>query len=236
MISARGLSKRYLDGDGREVRVLDGLDLELQRAEFVAVVGSSGSGKSTLLHLIGGLDADYQGEITVAGEPLRGKSDRELSSFRNRQVGFVFQSFHLVSNLPAIENVLLPHQFDSGSPERPRLSPAAARARAMEVLERVGLGQKTVRTPERLSGGERQRVAIARALFQGPKVLLCDEPTGNLDQATGEEIIRLFRALNAEGLTLLVVTHEERMSEAAGRVLRMSGGRLSPEPGRGTEA
>ncbi len=224
MISARNLKKRYLEGDGREVRVLDGLDLEVQAGEFVAVVGPSGSGKSTLLHVLGGLDVDYQGEISVAGVRVTGLPDRQLSHFRNQHVGFVFQSFHLVQHLPALENVLLPHHFTAPGVER--TTAAAAREQATKVLTRLGLGAKLDRPPERLSGGERQRVAIARALFAQPQVLLCDEPTGNLDQVTGEEIIRIFRELNAEGLTVLVVTHEDRMSGAASRVLRLREGRL----------
>ncbi|MDQ3263303.1 MAG: ABC transporter ATP-binding protein [Myxococcota bacterium] len=224
MISARSLKKRYLEGDGREVRVLDGVDLEVQAGEFVAVVGPSGSGKSTLLHVLGGLDVDYQGEISVAGARITGLADRQLSHFRNQHVGFVFQSFHLVQHLPALENVLLPHHFTAPGVER--TTTAAAREQAIKVLTRLGLGGKLDRPPERLSGGERQRVAIARALFARPEVLLCDEPTGNLDQVTGEEIIRIFRELNAEGLTVLVVTHEDRMSGAASRVLRLREGRL----------
>lgn len=232
MISARNLHKRYVEGDGREVRVLDGLDLEVAAGEFVAVVGPSGSGKSTLLHVLGGLDVDYQGEISVSGVRVTGQKDSDLARFRNEHVGFVFQSFHLVQNLPAIENVLLPHHFMEPRAERPRPDPAAARARAESVLSRLGLGAKLERPPERLSGGERQRVAIARALFASPQVLLCDEPTGNLDQVTGEEIIRIFRELNAEGLTILVVTHEDRMSGAAQRVLRLRDGKLIPDTAR----
>ena len=221
MISARAIRKFYPEGEGPEVPVLDGLDLEVAGGEFVAVVGPSGSGKSTLLHILGGLDVHYRGEVTVAGVEITGRGDAELSRFRNREVGFVFQSFHLVSNLPAIDNVLLPHFFAA--------APVAdARARALEVLGRVGLAAKVDRTPARLSGGERQRVAIARAIFGAPKVLLCDEPTGNLDARTGQEIIGLFQALNREGLTVLAVTHEERMSAAAGRVLRLRDGRLHP--------
>lgn len=221
MISARGLKKSYPDGAGGALRVLDGLELEVGEGDFVAVVGPSGCGKSTLLHVLGGLDVDYEGEVSVAGGRLTGLSDRALARFRNEQVGFVFQSFHLIPNLPAIENVLLPSHFGVASPD--------PRRRAEEVLARVGLGQKKDRVPAQLSGGERQRVAIARALFARPKVLFCDEPTGNLDAVTGNEIISLFRALNAEGLTILAVTHEERMSGAARRVLRLKEGRLEPQ-------
>ncbi len=221
MIRARDIVKEYVDGDGTQVRVLDGMALEVEDGDFVAVVGPSGSGKSTLLHLLGGLDVHYTGEVEVGGVKLRGLNDQALARFRNTHVGFVFQSFHLIPNLSAVENVLLPSHF--GTPR------ADARKRAEAMLERVGLGAKKDRAPVRLSGGERQRVAIARALFGGPKLLLCDEPTGNLDSATGDGVIQLFKELHREGLTVLAVTHEERMSAAARRVLRLKEGRLVEE-------
>jgi putative ABC transport system ATP-binding protein len=223
LIRARDIVKQYVDGDGTEVRVLDGLSLDVAEGDFVAVVGPSGSGKSTLLHLLGGLDVHYQGEAEVAGVKLSGLKDKELARFRNQHVGFVFQSFHLIPNLSAVENVLMPSHFGAAaSPE--------ARRRAESLLDRVGLLAKKDRAPVRLSGGERQRVAIARALFTGPRLLLCDEPTGNLDAATGAGVISLFQELNREGITLLSVTHEERMSSAARRVLRLKEGRLVEEP------
>jgi putative ABC transport system ATP-binding protein len=222
VIHARDIVKRYRDGEGPEVRVLDGLSLDVEAGDFVAIVGPSGSGKSTLLHLLGGLDVHYEGSVEVAGTRVTGLSDAALARFRNAKVGFIFQSFHLVPNLSALENVLLPSHF--GPPGKD------ARARAAAVLTRVGLGEKQDRVPSRLSGGERQRVAIARALFTGPEVLLCDEPTGNLDAATGAGVISLFQELNREGITLLAVTHEERMSSAARRVLRLKEGRLVEEP------
>ncbi|MFY0570521.1 ABC transporter ATP-binding protein [Archangium lansingense] len=222
MIRARDIVKQYVDGDGTEVRVLDGLSLDVADGDFVAVVGPSGSGKSTLLHLLGGLDVHYQGDVEVAGVKLSGLKDKELARFRNEHVGFVFQSFHLIPNLSAVENVLMPSHFGAASSD--------ARNRAESLLDRVGLLAKKDRAPVRLSGGERQRVAIARALFTGPRLLLCDEPTGNLDAATGAGVIALFEELNREGITLLAVTHEERMSSAARRVLRLKEGRLVEEP------
>jgi putative ABC transport system ATP-binding protein len=222
VIRARDIVKQYTDGDGTEVRVLDGLSLEVEQGDFVAVVGPSGSGKSTLLHLLGGLDVHYQGDVEVAGVKLAGLKDKELARFRNQHVGFVFQSFHLIPNLSAVENVLMPSHFGAANLE--------ARKRAESLLDRVGLLAKKDRSPVRLSGGERQRVAIARALFTGPKLLLCDEPTGNLDAATGAGVISLFEELHREGLTLLAVTHEDRMSTAARRVLRLKEGRLVEEP------
>jgi putative ABC transport system ATP-binding protein len=222
VIRARDIVKQYRDGDGTEVRVLDGLSLDVAQGDFVAVVGPSGSGKSTLLHLLGGLDVHYQGDVEVAGVKLSGLKDTELARFRNQHVGFVFQSFHLIPNLSAVENVLMPSHFGAAN--------ADARKRAESLLDRVGLLAKKDRSPVRLSGGERQRVAIARALFTGPKLLLCDEPTGNLDAATGAGVISLFEELHREGLTLLAVTHEDRMSSAARRVLRLKEGRLVEEP------
>ncbi|MCP3058082.1 ABC transporter ATP-binding protein [Myxococcus sp. K38C18041901] len=221
MIQARDVTKEYIDGDGTRVRVLDGMSLDVDDGDFVAVVGPSGSGKSTLLHLLGGLDIDYRGEVKVGGVTLSGLKDAALARFRNTHVGFVFQSFHLIPNLSALENVLLPSYFGPRTPE--------AVKRAEALLERVGLGAKKDRAPVRLSGGERQRVAIARALYGGPKLLLCDEPTGNLDSATGDGVIQLFRELHKEGLTVLAVTHEDRMSAAARRVLRLKEGKLVEE-------
>jgi putative ABC transport system ATP-binding protein len=222
VIRARDIVKQYRDGDGTEVRVLDGLSLDVADGDFVAVVGPSGSGKSTLLHLLGGLDVHYQGDVEVAGVKLSGLKDKALARFRNQHVGFVFQSFHLIPNLSAVENVLMPSHFGAINPD--------ARKRAEALLDRVGLLAKKDRSPVRLSGGERQRVAIARALFTGPRLLLCDEPTGNLDAATGAGVISLFQELHREGLTVLAVTHEDRMSSAARRVLRLKEGRLVEEP------
>ncbi|RKG72980.1 ABC transporter ATP-binding protein [Corallococcus terminator] len=221
MIRVRDVVKEYEDGEGARVRVLDGVSFDVEAGDFVAVVGASGSGKSTLLHLLGGLDVHYQGTVEVGGQKLSGLRDVELARFRNTHVGFVFQSFHLIPNLSALENVLLPSHFGPVVPE--------ARKRASMLLERVGLGSKQDREPVRLSGGERQRVAIARALFGSPKLLLCDEPTGNLDAATGAGVIELFQELNRDGLTLLTVTHEERMSAVARRVLRLKDARLIEE-------
>jgi putative ABC transport system ATP-binding protein len=227
MISARGLVKRYPDGEGGSLVVLDQVNLDVEAREFLAIVGASGSGKSTLLHLLAGLDVHYEGELSVLGQRLTGLPDLRLSEHRNQKVGFVFQSFHLVPRLSVEENVALPSHFQRG------LGPTgeAALRCARERLARVGLAAKARRLPAQLSGGERQRVAIARALFFEPPLLLCDEPTGNLDEATGAEIIALFSSLHAEGRTVVAVTHEERLRRAAGRVLRLSQGKLTPDVG-----
>jgi putative ABC transport system ATP-binding protein len=222
VIRLRGVSKSFQDA-GRTVPVLRGVDLEVGAGELVAIVGPSGSGKSTLLYVAGALDSDFEGEAVVAGVPLRGLDASARADLRNRAVGFVFQSFNLLQGMTAEENVMLP-----GVLRRDGSEPLArVRAGAAEALARVGLGDKARQTPARLSGGERQRVAVARALFARPRVILADEPTGNLDAVTGEEIIRIFAELAAGGLTVLVVTHEERVSRAASRVLHLDAGRLS---------
>jgi putative ABC transport system ATP-binding protein len=221
VISLRGITKSFRDGP-REVPVLRGVDLDAAPGEWIAIVGPSGSGKSTLLYVAGALDGDFGGEAIVAGASLRAMSERERAELRNRRIGFVFQSFNLLPGLTALQNVMLPGALRRGGGGFDGL-----RDRAHAALARVGLADKGAARPARLSGGERQRVAIARALVAEPSVLLADEPTGNLDAETGEGIIRLFGELAAGGLTVLVVTHEERVSGAASRVLHLREGRLS---------
>jgi putative ABC transport system ATP-binding protein len=222
VIALAGVDKSFRDGD-REVPVLRGVDLEVAAGELVAIVGPSGSGKSTLLHVTGGLDRDYRGRVSVDGKELSRLSARELGRLRNATIGFVFQSFNLLPGLSAVENVMLPGMLreDAGEPL------GAVRSRAADALVRVGLAGKALAPPARLSGGERQRVALVRALFARPRVLLADEPTGNLDAGTGADVIRLFSELAADGMAVLVVTHEERVSRAASRVLQLEQGRLS---------
>ncbi len=222
MIRLRGVTKAFRDGE-RELPVLRGVDLDVARGEMVAIVGPSGSGKSTLLYVAGALDRDFGGEAVVADVALAGLSAEARAGLRNRAIGFVFQSFNLLQGLSALENVMLPGLLRRGDGE----AVSRIRARAAEALADVGLADKAGQPPARLSGGERQRVAIARALFVRPQVLLADEPTGNLDAATGDGITRLFADMAASGLTVLVVTHEERVSRAAARVLHLSDGRLA---------
>ena len=199
--------------------VLRDVSLSVADGELLSLVGRSGSGKSTLLHIMGGLDRRYTGKASVLGHDLHALDDRRLARFRNREVGFVFQAFNLLDHLTARENVKLPSYFADSDV-------ADADRRAVDALARVGIGDKAESRPSALSGGQKQRVAIARALYHAPKLLLCDEPTGNLDSETGAQIIDLFRALNKEGLTLVIVTHEERVSSVATRVLRLEDGAL----------
>jgi putative ABC transport system ATP-binding protein len=221
-VELRGLQKRYPPREpGVPAQPLfAGLDLEVGRGEFLAIEGRSGTGKSTLLHILGGLDREFAGEARVFGQSLRELSDDQLAALRHKQLGFVFQSFNLLPGISALENVLLPDAFGGGVPDAGR--------RAKEALERVGLEGKAKARPAALSGGERQRVAIARALLSRPPLLLADEPTGNLDAATGLGVISLFRELHQEGMTLLIVTHEARVSHAASRVLILRDGKLTP--------
>jgi len=222
VIQLSAITRSFVD-EGRTVEVLRGVDLTVSPGEVVAVVGASGSGKSTLLAIAGALDTGFGGEAVVAGQRLRGLSPEALARLRNRSIGFVFQSFNLVPSFPALQNVLLPGMLRHGQGE----PIDALRTRALAALDRVGLATKAHARPARLSGGERQRVAIARALLTRPALLLADEPTGNLDAVTGEAIIHLFGELAREGTAVLVVTHEERVSRVASRVLTLREGRLS---------
>jgi putative ABC transport system ATP-binding protein len=209
--------RRYYQMGDQRVAALDGVSFEVKEGELVAIVGSSGSGKSTLLNILGCLDRPSDGTYRLSGHDVKSLSDDERSALRNRQIGFVFQSFHLLSRASALDNVALPLVY-RGMKARER------RAVAREVLERVELGHRLDHRPYQLSGGQRQRVAIARALVGKPSLLLCDEPTGNLDSATGEEILSLFMRLHAEGATVLLVTHEPSIAARCPRVIRISDG------------
>ncbi len=225
MIALRNLTKEYVDGP-RVVRVLTGLDLEIAAGERVAIVGESGVGKSTLLHILGTLDRPTSGEVWFDGEELARKSDHELAHFRNREVGFIFQFHHLLPDFTALENVMMPALIAGARRE-------TARQRAGALLARVGLSERVEHRPGELSGGEQQRVAVARALIQEPRVVLADEPTGNLDPATAEGVQDLLIELNAERrLTLVVVTHSTVLASAMDRTLRLTGGRIVTEAAR----
>ncbi len=225
MIRVRGMHKAYKTGKLVN-EVLRGIDLDIEEGELVSVIGPSGSGKSTLMHAIGGLDTDYTGTISVDGKDLHAMGDRELSQYRNRFVGFVFQSFYLLPHMTVIENVSLPSVFARGGEV---LDDDGVRKRAQEVLEQVELGERGDSKPTMLSGGQRQRVAIARALFNRPRLMLCDEPTGNLDSKMGGQIVELFRKLNEGGITILIVTHDPRISASTPRRLRVDDGRIYDE-------
>ena len=216
LVAARDLRRDYPMSAG-VVHAVRGVTLDVRAREYVAIVGPSGCGKSTLLNLIGAIDAPSSGELTIAGQRLAGLSDRDATLFRLRHIGFVFQRFYLMPVLTALENVELPmSEAGLGKSER--------RERARELLAYVGLGERMHHRPTELSGGEQQRVAIARALANKPALLLADEPTGELDARTGEEMIALFERLNRDGTTIIVVTHDEDLARAAHRVVHMRDG------------
>lgn len=220
---ARDLHRSYRSGNA-QIRILQGLDLSLAPGEIVAVLGASGVGKSTLLHLLGLLDSPDQGTLELDGKEVGGGNGAR-DRIRNTSIGFVFQFFHLVPELTALENVLLPARIRAGLLEWFRVR-GERRERARELLERVGLGARTHHRPAQLSGGERQRVAIARALMNDPRVLLCDEPTGNLDPETSRGVWDVLRGFRGTDRAILVVTHNEHLARDADRVLRLVGGRL----------
>jgi len=223
LLEARGVGKSYLMGR-RSLEVLRGVQVSVARGEFLALRGASGAGKSTLLHLLGGLDAPSAGEIWFAGQNLARLSTLALARFRNRQVGFVFQAYHLLPELNALENVCLPARMA-------RMEAAQAEARGRELLQRVGLAERLEHRPYELSGGEQQRVAIARALINSPALILADEPTGNLDSHTGEGIIDLLCALQAEQrTTLLIATHDARVAARAPRAVELVDGEIHAPP------
>jgi ABC-type lipoprotein export system ATPase subunit len=221
LLRTRGLGKEYGQGEGL-VRALDAVDLELAPGETLAVMGPSGCGKSTLLHLLGGLERPSTGEVWLEGRRIDGLSEKGLARLRRQAIGFVFQAFHLVEELTAAENVELPALLAG-------CSPRAARRRAAELLEQVGLTDRTGHLPSELSGGQRQRVAIARALSNEPLVVLADEPTGNLDSATTLDVLRLLDGLRSAGQTLLIVTHDARIAATADRLISMRDGALVEE-------
>ena len=222
-LEARGVDKDFYDA-GRRIQVLRGLDLEVRRGDRIAVVGQSGVGKSTMLHVLGGLEAPTAGTVSFEGQDLLALDAAAIAEFRNRKLGFVFQFHYLLADFTALENVMMPALIA-------RMSDSEARSRAQAVLEMVGLADKLNRRPTELSGGEQQRVAVARAVALHPSLVLADEPTGNLDPDTADEVHRLFEQLNTElGITLVIATHNERLARRMSRVLRLKEGRLFDEP------
>jgi len=226
LIDARGLARRYVV-DGADVEALASVSLTVARGEHVALTGPSGAGKSTLMHLLGCLDRPSAGRYLLDGRDVSTLGPAELAAVRNAKIGFIFQSYFLLPHLSALDNVAMPLLF-RGAPPRERRAAAAA------MLERVGLGDRAHHRPRQLSGGQRQRVAVARALVAAPQLLLADEPTGNLDAESADAVLRLFDEVNAQGVTLLVVTHSEAVARRCRRRLEVRRGRVSEVPHAGS--
>lgn len=224
ILTAENIHKSYRMGP-LDVRVLQGASLRIKQGEFLAIIGSSGSGKSTLLHILGALDKPDTGLVKFNGRNLNKLTTNELNKFRNKMVGFVFQFYHLLDELNVLENVFLPamtaRSFFGWLTCR-----KSVKSRARKLLEELGLNKRTTHKPYQLSGGERQRAAIARALMNEPRILLADEPTGNLDSATGNGILKVFEKLNEAGQTIVMVTHDEKIAQKAGRIVKLQDGRI----------
>ncbi len=215
ILETHGLRKVYGSGD-TEVRALDGVDLAVEKGEFAAVVGTSGSGKSTLLHMLGGLDRPTGGSVTVDGRELSTLKDEELTIFRRRKIGFVFQNYNLVPVLNVYENIVLPIQLDGGQPDKGYTN---------QIIETLGLGSKLQNLPNNLSGGQQQRVAIARALAAKPAIILADEPTGNLDSRTSQDVMSLLKVTSQRfAQTIVMITHNEEIAQMADRIIRIEDG------------
>jgi putative ABC transport system ATP-binding protein len=218
VIELKNVTKTYRLG-GETLNALDDVSLSIQAGDFVAITGPSGSGKTTLADVIGGLDRPTNGSVVVDGHSLSDLHDAKLSAYRNQHIGFVFQSFNLQATNTALENVMLPLVFQ-------KMSPKARKARGIECLQAVGLSDRLKHKPSQLSGGQRQRVAIARALAIKPSIIIADEPTGNLDSAKGKEIMILLKDLNKQGITLIIITHDEDIARLAGRRIEIHDGKL----------
>ncbi|MEZ5887201.1 MAG: ABC transporter ATP-binding protein [Paracoccaceae bacterium] len=220
-LDLKGIVKRYNPGKPSQITVLDGLDLAVARGEVVALVAPSGAGKSTLLHIAGLLDSPDAGEVTIGGQAMAGQGDRTRTAVRRREIGFVYQFHHLLPEFTAAENIILPQLADG-------VTRSAAEARAADLLERVGLGARARHRPAELSGGEQQRVAFCRALANAPKLLLADEPTGNLDPATADQVFDLLMEIvRATGLSALIATHNPDLAARMDRTVRLEAGRIS---------
>jgi len=223
LVELKNVTRTYHLGD-ETLNALDAVNLNINAGEFIAITGPSGSGKSTLANIIGGLDRPTSGSVVVDGNDLSHVRDAKLSSYRNHHMGFVFQSFNLQGTQTALENVMLPLIFE-------RMKPKERKARATECLQAVGLGDRLKHKPSQLSGGQRQRVAVARALAVKPQIILADEPTGNLDSKRGEEIIKLLKDLNKDGITLIIITHDMTVARQAHRIVEIHDGKLTEHQG-----
>jgi putative ABC transport system ATP-binding protein len=219
LIDIKDVTKTYQMGAETTVRALDGVSVAIDAGDYVAIMGPSGSGKSTLMNLIGCLDTPSSGSYQLNGREIAAMGDDDLAQIRNKEIGFIFQTFNLLPRADAVQNVELPLVY-SGLPRRER------KERAIKALESVGLGERKHHRPNEMSGGQRQRVAIARALVNAPSILLADEPTGNLDSKTGEEILALMDDLHAKGNTIILVTHEDELAQHAARVIRLRDGKI----------
>ena len=219
LIELRNVYKIYGEGLESEVRALDGVSLDIEKGEFVAIVGQSGSGKSTMMNVLGCLDIPTRGDYFLDGTDVRELTDRELSRIRNKQIGFIFQQYNLIQNLTVLENVELPLIYQG-------IDPIDRREMALEALKRVGLADRCKHKPTQMSGGQQQRVAIARAISTHPPVVMADEPTGALDSRTGREVLEFLRQLNREGSTVILITHDNGIAATARRIVRLADGRI----------
>lgn len=223
VISLNGIVKRFYIGKPNELEILHGINLEVERGEFVSIVGESGSGKSTLMNIIGALDRPTEGEYRLQGKNIGEAKDRELSSIRNEEIGFVFQTYNLIPRTTALENVELPMLYG-------KMKKTERRERARELLELVDMKERMLHRPEELSGGQKQRTAIARAMANDPSIILADEPTGALDSETSRRIMDIFHRLHREqGKTIVLITHSGELAQETDRVIRISDGRILPE-------
>lgn len=223
VISLNGIVKRFYIGKPNELEILHGINLEVERGEFISIVGESGSGKSTLMNIIGALDRPTEGEYRLQGKNIGEAKDRELSSIRNQEIGFVFQTYNLIPRTTALENVELPMLYG-------KMKKTERRERARELLELVGMKERMLHKPEELSGGQKQRTAIARAMANDPSIILADEPTGALDSETSRRIIDIFHRLHREqGKTIVLITHSTELAQETDRVVKISDGRILAE-------